>query len=73
MMNNVTLDQSKTETNKKEVKETRLTLDQFKQFSTANNNEELEKLTGGVMASCHSTSNPLYDYWQKLWGQTSGH
>lgn len=44
------LDQFKVETKI----EGRLTLDQFKSQSNNNeNNEELEKLTGGVLGACH--------------------
>lgn len=49
----------------------RLTLEQFKtKVSKDSNKEELEKLTGGTMASCHpgsGSSNPLGDYVNGIW------
>ena len=67
-MSKLTLDQFKIETDK--TNSSRLTLDQFKAKSLENETkEELEKLTGGSMASCHSSSNPLGDYVNDLWNK----
>lgn len=55
-MNKLTLDQFKTETQNEVKNEARLTLDQFKKNSLNDKSEELEKLTGGTMASCHTQS-----------------
>ncbi|MBT2623623.1 hypothetical protein [Chryseobacterium sp. ISL-6] len=52
-MSKLILEQFKTDN--KNTNESRLTLDQFKSQSSNNvNNEELEKLTGGVLGACHS-------------------
>ena len=55
-----TLEQFKTEKQKENT--SRLTLDQFKIKSSENSNsEELEKLTGGTMASCHCANQHSND------------
>lgn len=52
-MSKLSLDQFKTETKNRNLKATRLTLDQFKSDSLNQKNEELEKLTGGILGACH--------------------
>lgn len=57
-MNNLNLDQFKTE--KKKTNDSRLTLDQFKSQNSNNlNNKELEKLSGGVLGACHTLSGQI--------------
>lgn len=53
-MEKLTLDQFKTDT---KGKGSRLSLDQFKSQNSNNvNNQELEKLTGGILGACHTAS-----------------
>lgn len=61
-MSKLTLDQFKTETENEVKTEKRLTLDQFKKQASNDNSEELEKLTGGSMASCHSWWDKVRDF-----------
>lgn len=53
-MSRLTLEQFKTDN--KNANESRLSLDQFKSQNSDIDNQELEKLTGGVLGACHSTS-----------------
>ncbi|PRB03817.1 hypothetical protein CQ046_08475 [Chryseobacterium sp. MYb7] len=65
-MSKLTLEQFKTE--KKEENGSRLSLDQFKAKSSNNlNNEELEKLTGGILGACHpGLIDRIIQYAEKL-------
>lgn len=57
-MKNLNLSQLKSDDKNSSV--SRLNLDQFKsQISKNVNHEELEKLTGGILGACHTTSSTM--------------
>ncbi|AZI54740.1 hypothetical protein EIB75_05515 [Epilithonimonas vandammei] len=66
-MKKLASNQFKTETGKELNKGARLTLDQFKKQTSTEKNEELEKLTGGVLAACHPswTNGGILDWLPK--------
>lgn len=66
-MSKLSLEQFKTDNQNVKANDSRLSLDQFKAQTSNNvNNEELEKLTGGVLGACHmsdleATAHALLD------------
>lgn len=62
-MSRLTLEQFKTEN--KSTNDSRLTLDQFKNQTSENlENQELEKLAGGVLGACHSVWDDIAEWWR---------
>ncbi|WP_312299193.1 hypothetical protein [Chryseobacterium sp.] len=70
-MSRLTLEQFKTDN--KNANDSRLNLDQFKaQISNNQSNEELEKLTGGVLGACHSWWDKTKAYLQECVDEWAG-